>query len=109
MAQDAPSKVQNTKEEPKEPKKQGDFIGKKPVDYSRVDDLDFELDEDKCHLVDQSNVTKTNKQYHIDPEASQSSNNNDANTNTNTSNDANTKSEESKSADTVNIFHCILS
>merc|ERR1712130_1091436 len=70
------------------------FVGSKPLDYSKFEDLDFESDEDDCHpnieigtwrrlkermrkekgikkkephLVDKWNVTTTNKNYHIDP------------------------------------------
>ena len=75
-------------------KQRENYVGKKPLDYSKWDDLDFESDEDDCHpnieigtwrrlkermraekgikkkepyLVDKWNVTTTNKKYHIDP------------------------------------------
>lgn len=92
MAQDAPKKAESGNDD--DVQQRQNYVGKKPLDYSRFEDLDFESDEDDCHpnieigtwrrlkermrkekgikkkepyLVDKWNVTTTNKEYHIDP------------------------------------------
>merc|ERR1719461_2449761 len=74
--------------------KRENYVGAKPLNYKKWDDLEYESDEDDCHpnieigtwrrlkermrkekgikkkepyLVDKWNTTTTNKKYHIDP------------------------------------------
>merc|ERR1712228_828359 len=74
--------------------KRENYVGDKPLNYKKWDDLEYESDEDDCHpnieigtwrrlkermrkekgikkkepyLVDKWNTTTTNKKYHIDP------------------------------------------